>query len=201
MRGVLAVVSAVLVLLGCSASAGLAVADYPKTAFGPEGMRVQRGTPLASPAGRSGRPVAGVSCGRPGIAFHIHVHLSVYVSGLLRPIPATIGMVAPYEKPTESGPFYNAHTCYYELHTHAQDGVIHAEAPSPRTFTLGQFFALWGQRLTRHRVGSELGPTRVYVDGRLTAVPPSTIPLRNRSVIQIDVGAVVPPQPVDWSHF
>lgn len=201
MREVLAFGCAVLVLLGCTSAAGLAVADYPATAFGPEGMAVERGVPLAPAPTATGERVAGVPCRRPTLEFHIHAHLAIYVNGLRRPVPATIGMVDPTVRQTATGPFFNAHTCYYELHTHAEDGVIHIEAPAPRAFTLGQFFRLWGQPLNRGRVGSAIGPTRVYVDGVLVTDPPGRIRLTDRSVIQVDVGTVVAPQPVSWAHF
>ncbi len=35
--------------------------------------------------------------------------------------------------------------CFYWLHTHTEDGIIHIESPVQRTFTLGHFFAIWGR--------------------------------------------------------
>lgn len=199
-RGVLLAALAAVVLC-CAASSGLAVTDYPATAFGPEGMAVEHGEVLAPAPTASGDTVAGIPCGPPSATFHIHVHLEIYVDGLPRPVPAGVGLVGPTVRHTTTGPLYNAHTCYYQLHTHAQDGVIHVEAPAPRTYTLGQFFVLWGQRLAQSRVGGAIGPTRVYVDGRPTTLAIGRIPLRDRETIQIDVGSVVPPRPVNWSHF
>jgi hypothetical protein len=131
----------------------------------------------------------------------VHAHLAVYVDGMLRPVPAGVGMVDPQVRRTRSGPKLYGPRCYYQLHVHAQDGVIHVEAPTARAFTLGQFFALWGQPLSPTRVGPNRGRVTVYVDGRAALTDPRSIPLRQREVIQIDVGTVVPPRPVDWSHF
>lgn len=191
----------VLAAVACLAADSPSVAGLPSTAFGPEGLAPQVGTPLGPAPTASGQPVQGVPCGRPTTAYHVHTHLAVYVDGALRPVPATIGMVGTRVRQTATGPFYDATTCYYQLHTHAQDGVIHVEAPSPTMFTLGQFFALWQQPLDRHRVGPARGEVTVYVDGRQVAGDPAAVPLTNRSVIQIDIGERVAPQPVSWLHF
>ncbi|MFL6024679.1 MAG: hypothetical protein ACJ72O_15175 [Marmoricola sp.] len=174
----------------------------PKTAFGPEGVAVQHGTLLAPAPKATGRPVAGIGClapRKPG--FHVHTHLAIYVDGALRPVPAGIGMVDPRSRQTRSGPKLYGPRCYYQLHVHAQDGVIHVEAPRARAFTLGQFFALWGQPLRADQVGPARGRVTVYVDGRPALVDPAGIVLRQRETIQIVVGRDVPPKPVDWSHF
>jgi hypothetical protein len=39
------------------------------------------------------------------------------------------------------------------LHTHQPDGVIHVESPVERRFTLGQFFRVWGVRLSDTCIG------------------------------------------------
>ena len=191
-------VVAAVVCLGADAPS---VAALPSTAFGPEGVAAQSGIPLAPAPTASGQPVQDVPCGRPTTAYHVHTHLAVYVDGALRPVPATIGMVDTRVRQTTTGPFYDATTCYYQLHTHAQDGVIHVEAPTPTTFTLGQFFALWQQPLDSGRVGPARGAVTVYVDGHQVGGDPAAVPLTNRSVIQIDVGERMPPQPVSWQRF
>lgn len=196
-----ALVAAVALVLCCAASAGLAVSDYPPTAFGPEGVAVERGVLLAPAPRADGATTAGVLCRRLTATFHIHVHLAVYVDGQPRPVPATIGLAGPTVRQTETGPMYFAHTCYYDLHTHAQDGVIHVEAPTADDYTLGQFFALWHQPLGPDRVGPATGRLTVYVNGRVTEGDPRDLVLHSRDEIQLDIGAVVAPQPVNWSHF
>src|SRR6185369_5291791 len=70
-----------------------------------------------------------------GTALHIHQHLDIYVNGRRVPLPAGIGI-------DELDGFISP------LHTHDTSGVIHVESPKVETFTLGQFFAVWGVRLT-----------------------------------------------------
>ncbi|MCU1657430.1 MAG: hypothetical protein JWO57_2086, partial [Pseudonocardiales bacterium] len=90
--------------------------------------------------------------------------------------------------------------CYYWLHVHAQDGVIHVESPNQHNYTLGQFFAIWNQPLTANQIGPATGALTVFVDGTRYAGNPATIALTPREDIQIDVGTpAVPPQKVDWS--
>ena len=197
-----AVAVAVLVVAGAPArgpSGPGAVAGGPP---GPEGVPLEEGpllAPSATPAG--GAPVDGIGCGASEqVAYHVHTHLGVYVDGRLRPLPAGVGIVDPVPRPTAEGPFDEASRCYYWLHVHAQDGVIHIESPSVRTYTLGQFFDLWGQPLGPGRVGPASGPTTVYVDGRHYRGDPRRIPLGSHETIQIDVGApTVAPRGVDWS--
>jgi hypothetical protein len=168
---------------------------------GPEGIPLEVG-PVLGPesTAATGQTVDGIACDPSEQAvYHIHTHLSVYVNGSLRPIPPGIGVVSPTAKQTANGPFYVATRCYYWLHVHAQDGIIHAESPSPRTYTLGQFFAIWGQPLTAHDVGPVTGTVTVFVNGRRYSGDPAGITLGSHEDIQIDVGRpVVAPQRVDW---
>jgi hypothetical protein len=50
-------------------------------------------------------------------AYHIHIHLSIYINGKSVTIPQGIGIGA-------------GNRCYYWTHTHTSDGIIHIEAPS-----------------------------------------------------------------------
>jgi hypothetical protein len=171
--------------------------------MGPEGIPLETGRLLA-PASTSatGRTVDGIQCdAAEQVAYHVHTHLAVYVDGRLRPLPAGVGIVEPEAEATPAGAFDAASRCYYWLHVHAQDGVIHIESPTLATYTLGQFFAIWGQPLSADRVGPDRGPLAVFVDGRRVVGNPAAIPLGSHRDIQIDVGRPAPPpQPVDWSR-
>jgi hypothetical protein len=183
------------------AACGSGSKAVPRTAYGPEGIAVEKGVLLA-PVAATGRTADGVPCRKPATpAYHVHTHLAVYVDGALRPLPAGVGMVDPKSKQTRTGPDLYGPRCYYDLHVHAQDGVIHVEGPEERPYTLGQFFAVWGQPLSATQVGPARGRLTVYVDGRPSTQDPSTIVLTQRRTIQIDVGRDVPFEPVDWSHF
>lgn len=169
---------------------------------GPEGIPLEEGTLLAPQnTSATGQTVNGIRCqADEQVAYHIHAHLTVYVNGALRPVPAGIGIVQPVVEQTQNGAFYSASRCYYWLHVHAQDGVIHVEAPSQTTYTLGQFFAIWRQPLTSTQVGPANGAMTVYVNGTRYAGDPSTITLTSHEDIQLDVGTpVVAPKKVDWS--
>jgi hypothetical protein len=170
--------------------------------LGPEGIALEQGTPLApNTTAAKGGTVQGVQCNSgEQVAYHIHTHLAVYVNGALRPISPGIGTVAPAPEQTANGEFFQATTCYYWLHVHAQDGVIHVESPTNRTYTLGQFFAIWGQPLSKTQIGPAVGKLTVFVNGKPYAGDPTAIPLGSREAIQIDVGTPVPYKAVDWSQ-
>jgi hypothetical protein len=187
-----------------SAASGrtIAVTKFVSGPPGPEAVPLQKGTVLApASTAATGRTVDGIQCNATEqVAFHVHAHLAVYVNGQLRPIPAGIGIVAPAAQSTPEGPFYAATRCYYWLHVHAQDGVIHIESPAGHTYTLGQFFDLWGQPLSANQVGSATGKLTTYVGGRLYRGNPRNIQLGSRVDIQIDVGTpVVSPRAVNWA--
>jgi hypothetical protein len=80
--------------------------------------------------------VAGIPCDNlEQTQVHYHAALQIVQDGVVRPIPANIGIVNPA-----------APTCYYWLHVHpANTDVIHIESPKNRTFTLGDFFAVWSK--------------------------------------------------------
>jgi hypothetical protein len=74
------------------------------------------------------------------------------------------------------------------LHTHAADGIVHIESPVQRTYTLGEFFDIWDQPLTRRRVGPVRGTVTALFDGRVFTRNPRTIPLLAHSQIELEVG-------------
>lgn len=168
---------------------------------GPEGIVLETGTPLAPAATPAdGKPVNGIQCNSSEqVAYHIHTHLAIYVNGTLRPVPGGIGIVEPEAQQTPEGPFYGATQCYYWLHVHAQDGIIHIESPTTAKYTLGDFFAEWGQPLTATRVGPATGTVTAFVNEQLYKGDPADIPLGSREDVQLDVGSSVPPMRVDWS--
>lgn len=195
-------IAGVLLTKSKTPSATSAQTDTAKTVVtgppGPEGVPLETGVPLASAAGAmSGPTVDGISC-NPGeqVVYHIHSHLAVFVDGHLRPVPAGIGIVQPQ---SSGGGFYSASSCYYWLHVHAQDGIIHVESPAEQTYTLGQLFDLWRQPLSRTRVGPASGVVSVFVDGKRYTGDPRRIGLKQHEDIQIDVGSIVPPEKVQWS--
>jgi hypothetical protein len=164
-------------------------------------MPLQVGTPLAPARTKAtGQTVDGIECnGSEHVSYHLHAHLSVYVNGSLRPIPAGVGIVSPVVQHTAHGPFFTASRCYYWLHVHSQDGIIHVESPTARSYTLGQLFEIWHQPLSADRVGPYTGTLSVFVNGRPSQANPADITLKSHEDIQIDVGTpVIAPQQVGW---
>lgn len=149
---------------------------------------------LATAQVLDGSPVDGIPSG-PMVAggYHVHAHLTLYVDGVEYWVPAGVGVMRPVVlDPTRSDPMITAARGYYELHTHDESGLIHAEAPKPRDFTLGEFFDLWGQPLSREAVGPASGDVTVWVDGARYEGDPRDIAIKNHTVIQLDVGRDVP---------
>jgi hypothetical protein len=143
-----------------------------------------------------GRTVDGIKCETmEQVLFHIHAHLAVFVNGRPGAIPEGIGIAPPRsEEQTTEGPFVLGGTCFYWLHSHTNDGVIHIESPDHRTYTLGNYFDIWNQPLSATQVGLAKGPVTAYLDGRPFPGDPRSIPLTAHAVIQLDVGTVVAPQ-------
>lgn len=161
---------------------------------GPEGVVLESG-PLLAPANAAGKGavVDGVGVNASSIVYHIHTHLAVYVDGAPRAIPYGIGMVGVAPQKTAHGIFANAISDLYWLHTHAQDGIIHIESPTQRTYYLGQFFAVWGEPLSRTQVGPAKGKVTAFVDGKVWTGALQSIPLAEHEEVQLDVGTPVVP--------
>jgi hypothetical protein len=127
------------------------------------------------------------------VLFHIHPHLAIYANGQPVQVPYGIGIGQPQHVAQSGGPFVDGGSCFAWLHTHTQDGIIHIESPVARTFTLGDFFAVWGQPLSASQVGSYQGQVFAYADGEQASGNPADIPLKDHEIIQLDVGTDSPP--------
>jgi hypothetical protein len=142
-----------------------------------------------------GEPVSGIACdAMEGQRIHIHQHLVLLDHGKPVPIPANVGQVP-------------ARNCLYWIHTHTPDGIIHIESPQSRTFTLADFFAIWGQPISRKQVASmrarKKRNLRVWVDGKLYDGDPGTIPLVAHADIVIEAGPpfLPPPKFTNWGSL
>jgi len=160
-------------------------------ALGPEGVPIPAGPILARPrVVVPGEQIDRIACqAGEQVLFHIHAHLTIFVDGAARQVPAGIGIAPPYEvEETPAGAFVAGAACFMWLHTHSADGIIHTESPVRRVYTLGDFFDIWGQPLGRERVGPARGPVTALVDGRVFGGNPRTIPLLTHAQIQLEVG-------------
>jgi hypothetical protein len=155
--------------------------------LGPEGVPVPNGaTALATTATKTtGQPVDSIRCqATEQSVFHIHAHLTVFVNGSPRQVPAAIGIT---------------NTCLYWLHTHQADGIIHIESPIHRIYTLGNFFDEWGQPLGPNQVGPVTGHITALYNGKVYKGNPRDIPLNAHAQIQLEVGTpLIAPVSITW---
>ena len=169
---------------------------------GPEGIPVPSGPALAGTStAATGQTVDGISCQTAEqTLFHIHAHLTVFVNGSARQIPAAIGIPGAQATQTAQGPFIESGNCFYWLHTHAPDGIIHIESPVQRTYTLGNFFDEWGQSLGPDQVGPARGHVVAIYNGQVYTGNPRDIPLTAHAQIQLQIGTplVAPAQVRNW---
>jgi hypothetical protein len=168
---------------------------------GPEGLPVSGAVPLASTATiATGQDVDGISCqNSEQTLFHVHAHLSVFINGSPRQIPAGIGIPGAQASSSAEGPFISSGRCFYWLHTHAADGIIHIESPAQRTYTLGDFFDEWGQPFGPQQVGPARGRVTAIYDGKLYQGNPRDIPLNAHAQIQLEVGSrLIAPVSITW---
>jgi hypothetical protein len=142
---------------------------------------------------------------------HYHAELQMYVNGVQQTFPSDAGRPA---------------TCFYWLHTHNPDGIIHVEAPADGTYNLGQFFDIWGQHLsTTQLLNNKVDSTHkltIYVfnpttdqltnkdtNNPFTVSPPSNITpytgdprkiqIKPNEVIYVEYGTVVAPTPYSFA--
>jgi hypothetical protein len=175
----------------------------PKDKPGPETVPLAQGPKLATLINAAtGQSVDGIQCqdGEQTVT-HVHTHLTIFVNGQARVIPYGIGIPGFQAVATSAGPFVETGTCFYWLHTHATDGVIHIESPSTSdSFTLGQFFDEWGQPLSTTQVGPAKGTVTTFFDGKLYQGNPRDLPLGDHYQIQLDVGTpiVAPVHITNW---
>jgi hypothetical protein len=110
---------------------------------------------------------------------HIHQHLDIYVKGHKIPVPPLIGI-------DENGTFLAP------LHVHDASGVVHVESPSKRTYSLGEFFDVWGLKLTNNCIGGLCShgsdDLKVFVNGKRVSDPTSLV-LASHQEIVVTYGA------------
>jgi hypothetical protein len=206
-----AVVAAVVLLAGCGSSGG------GSKASGTKSTAAATGGASLGPAFGSMTSLPGVLTSQPpwpannddsklqlrlrkigldpltaeGQAVHIHQHLDIYVEGKKVTLPAQIGIAA-------TGGFIS------DLHTHDATGIMHVESPTVTSFSLGQFFAVWGVRLDARCLGglcaSGAKRVTVWVDGKQVAADPTRIVLAEHQVIVLAYGTPAQdPKPVPTS--
>jgi hypothetical protein len=192
--------SGALPLVPLSTLGTLGAAPAPG-AVGPEGVPMPEVAALAGTGtAAGGQAVDGIGCSASEqTLFHIHAHLTIFVNGVARQVPGGIGIPGARAQSTPEGAFVDSGNCFYWLHTHAADGVIHIESPVQRQYTLGEFFDEWGQPLGTDRVGPVQERVTAIYDGQVYTGNPRDIPLTAHAQIQLEVGTpLVAPESISW---
>ncbi|MGE5541095.1 MAG: hypothetical protein ACM3TU_02315 [Bacillota bacterium] len=184
----------IVVLLLCV----LGVLAYVFTGNKPSASVAPLATEAPWPAGEETLQARLAAAGLPalsqeGNALHIHQHLDILVHGKKIDVPPEIGV-------HESAPPFIA-----PIHTHDTTGIIHVESPTVETYTLGQFFEVWGVRLTESCLGGYCADAtntlRVYVNGKPYTGDPAALALDAHQEIVMTYGtSAEEPSPIPSSY-
>jgi hypothetical protein len=159
-----------LVALVLAAPAGAAASAPIPTPIG--------ATPAFHP-GAASRAVAGFRCTSAATP-RTQAHLELFARRLVVIVPAGIG---------------TGRSCSYPARTREPTGVI--DVSLGRRLTLGDFFAIWGQPLSRTRLvgfrAAGADRVRAFVGGREWPGDPRSIPLARHAEIVLEIGGYVPP--------
>ena len=188
---------AVLVLVLLSSARGAALVQQPAAPIAlVQGTQVGSTTfdPGDTPRGGTGQPVDGIEgSSREMLLVHIHAHLALFFNGQQIAIPCGIGIVKPFR--IVNG-FVGVGSGFYWLHTHDATGIIHIESPDTRSYSLGNFFDIWGQPLSVGGVAGLNGSVCAFVDGKVYSGDPRAIRFGPHTQITLEVGGPLVPPPV-----
>jgi hypothetical protein len=149
----------------------------------------------------TGQAVDGLLClPEQGGGMHIHQYLQLYINGQRVNANPGIGLV-------------DSANCLYPLHVHDKEAnIIHNESSVQTTFTLGQFFDIWGVKLSSAQVGQykvdsshKLVVEILDTNGKMTTYTgnPYDLPLQNFQTVYVLYNSPnVTPVPYDgWGSF
>ncbi len=120
-------------------------------------------------------PVGGIYCDQQEqTAFHIHVHLSMFINGASVQLPKNIGIASDQ-------------SCLYWLHVHDTTGVIHIESPAGHSYVLGNFLDEWSTQFPSLSYPAELDLSgwTAYLNGKLYQGDFHKIPFESHNVITL----------------
>jgi len=188
---------AVVLVVGIGGLALSAAGRHRQAAASPGALADLQTGPAPWPANTAGLAERLGAIGVPplspveGTVVHIHQHLDLYVDGRKVTVPAGIGI--------------DPAVGYAPLHTHDTSGVVHVESPTVRSYTLGEFFAVWGLRFTPSCLGGYCAGgsrrLRVYVDGHAYRGDPTTLVLRAHQELVVAFGTAAQlPSPIPASY-
>ena len=136
-------------------------------------------------------PVDGIYCDAlEHTDYHIHAHLTIYMNGKQVAIPQGIGIASDQ-------------SCFYWLHTHTSDGVVHIEFPNQGSPTLANFLDIWGQSFNSLGFQTELAASTgwtIYVDGKQVSENFNQLVLQPHQVITIAYNSpnITPDTSFNW---
>ncbi|MFQ5940841.1 MAG: hypothetical protein ACE5KA_03990, partial [Nitrososphaerales archaeon] len=126
------------------------------------------------------------------MVIHIHAAVRILIYGEPVIIPKHIGIDPSLYNSHDLDQYGIKEPKTYPLHTHDTSGVIHIESSELRTFTLGQFFDVWGvpfdQNCVMDKCNTSMDKVRMYVDGNETFEFREHI-FKDRDEITIEFGA------------
>jgi hypothetical protein len=158
-----------------SPGVGIDYAKLPGLQTGSVPWTPDDGNTLRARLDRLGLPVLGAE----QLDYHIHAHLDIYVRGVKIPVPALVGIDVTEEFLTV-------------LHTHDASGIVHIESATNHHYQLGDFFGVWGVRLTGSCIGSycarKQAIVRTYVNGKPYKGNPAGIVMHEHDEIVLSVG-------------
>jgi hypothetical protein len=204
---VLLAVAAVLLVTGCGGSGNGSTADTATSTSAAVKLGPSFGSMTSLPGVLTTPPPWPANAGKlqqrlraigldpltqEGQVLHIHQHLDLFADGRRVTVPANIGI-------DPSAAFLAA------LHTHDNTGIVHVESPVAASYTLGQFFAVWGLRLDTRCIGglctSGAKRLRVWVNGKPVTADPTRIILDQHQEIVLAYGTTAQvPDPLPKSY-
>ncbi len=135
-------------------------------------------------------PINGIACDSVmQNGYHIHVHLTIYVNGQRVTIPKGVGIA------TDG-------SCFYWMHTHTSDGIIHIEAPQKlHNLALDDFLTIWHNRFANLNFPAALNQQigwKIYINGKPFASPITSplsteVPLASHDIVTLEYGSPNPP--------
>ena len=141
-------------------------------------------------------PINGIPCDTAQNAYHIHIHLTIYINGKFVTIPKNIGITS------DSG-------CFYWMHTHTSDGIIHIEAPQKQSnLALDDFLTIWHDGFANLNFPPELTQStgwKIFVNGQpftgsVTAPIHTEVTLSSHNIVTLEYGTPNP-KPDDASTY
>lgn len=141
-------------------------------------------------------PINGIRCDTAQNAYHIHVHLTIYINGQFVTIPKNIGIASDGN-------------CFYWMHTHTSDGIIHIEAPQKQSnLALDDFLTIWREGFAKLSFPQDLTQTtgwKIFVNGQpfagsVTSPLNTEVPLSSHDIVTLEYGTP-DPKPDDASTF